>query len=303
MTKPTITYGHRFLDDCNKLTGLTYGDWTETDIGNLLTSSVSVDDYFVMVRTAGATEAYLSYPSEAGANNLSISTLVYTKIYWRYQTSNSNIKAKIVLVFSDATTQTVLNETSSLSFTTGSATITSGKTIDHIRLHANTAAGTILYDFVLICKNIFTFPNTQYGTEFTPPPRYAMIPIPSRIVDITQNLGSESATFTASSNLDIGRLATTLSTCTGDDWKRPQGLDSEYQTDYVKGEVFLDIAHNTVTEPFQWLNTGKQQFKVTLDTLRFPEHSDSHTLDLTFKEYSRSSKSNESYVERFGLNL
>jgi hypothetical protein len=294
MTKPTITFGHGFLSDCNKLTGLTYGDWTETDLGTLLSSSVTYDDYFVMVRTAGATEAYLSYPDEGGADNLSLSSLVYTTIYWRYQTSNSNIKAKIVLVFSDATTQTVLDETSSLSFITGSATITSGKTIDHIRLYANAAAGTIVYDFVLICKNIFTFPNTEFGTEFTPPPRNVDIEIPGRTTDITQNLGSPNAIFTASCNLDISNAT--------DDWKRPQGTLSP-KTDYVKGEVFLDLAHNTVTEPFQWLDTGKEQFKVTLDTLRFPEHSDSHTVDLTFKEYSRSSKSNESYVERFGLNL
>ena len=302
MTKPTITYGHGFLTDCNNATG-----WVETEDGNVASLTVDHDDWFhIYVTSSGGNKVYyISYPDEAGATNLSLSSTVYTKIFFRYVTGSATvIKAKIVLVFSDATTQTVLAETNTGDhFLTGSTTITSGKIIDHIRLYANGATGNVWYDFALICKDIFTFPNTQYGTEFTPPPRYAMIPIPSRIVDITQNLGSESATFTTSSNLDIGRLSTTPGTCTGDDWKRPQGIDSEYQTDYVKGEVFLDIAHNTVTEPFQWLNTGKQQFKVTLDTLRFPEHSDSHTLDLTFKEYSRSSKSNGSYVERFGLNL
>jgi hypothetical protein len=283
LTKPTITCGHGFCDDCSKLTGLTYGDWTETDTGNLLTPTVTFDDYFHLTRAAGASEAYLSYPSEAGADNLGLSSTVYTVIYYRYQTSNLDVKAKIVLIFSDATTQTILDETSSTTMKTGFTYITTGKTIDHIRLYANAAVGTVVYDFVLICKSIFTFPNTQYGSEFNPPPRYAMIPIPSRVSDVTQNLGSESATWTASCNLDKGS------------WKR--------SGDYVNGEVFMDIAHNSYQEPFQWLDTGKEQFKVTLDTLRFPEHSDSHTLDLTFKEYSRSSKSNESYVERFGLNL
>jgi len=305
MTKPTITYGHGFLDDCNKLTGLTYGDWTETDTGALLSSAVSVDDYFVLTRTAGVAEAFLSYPDEGGANNLNLSPSIYTKIYWRFKTSSSNLKAKIMLIDSGGHGQTVLPETSSTLFTVGSATINFGDAdlLDHIRLYANalaSATGTVTYDFVLVCKNIFVFPNTQYGTEFTPPARYADIEIPSRITDVTQNLGSPSATFTASCNLDIGRLTTTSGTCTGDDWKRPQGVDAVYQTDFMKGEVFVDISHNSVTEPFQWLDTGKQRFKVTLRTPRFPEHSDSHTLDLEFREYSRSSKSNESYLERFG---
>ncbi len=290
MTKPTVTFGHGILDDCNKLTGLTYGDWTETDSGALLSSVVSVDDYFVLTRSAGATEAYLSYPSEAGANNLGLSSSVYTKIFYRYKTSNSSIKAKIVLVFSDATIQTVLAETSNTTFTAGSVTITSAKTIDHIRLYANSAAGTVTYDFVLICKGNFTFPNTEFGTEFTPPARYADIEIPSRITDVTQNLGSPSATWTASCNLDVANAT--------DDWKRPQGTVTP-KTDYVKGEVFMDIVHNSYQEPFQWLDTGKHQFKVTLRIPSFPELSDSHTLDLTFKEYSRSSKTNESYEERF----
>ena len=309
MTTPTITYGHGFCDDCNKLTGLTYGSWTETDTGTLLAESVAHDDYFVLVRSAGAAEAYLSYPDEGGANNLSLSTTVYTRIFWRYQTSNSNVKAKIVLVFTGAEgTQTVLDETSSTSFTTGSATITSGKTIDHIRLYANSAAGTINYDFVLICKNVFAFPNTIHGLEFTPPPRYANIEIPSRVTDITQNLGSRSATVRVGCNLDRGLLDTTIPICAahptelcGDDWKRPQGVLAKYQTDKEKGEVFLDIAHNSYAEPFQWLDTGKYRFKVTLEEPVFREQSNEHTLDLLFREYSRSSKSNESYAERFSI--
>lgn len=293
-------------------TGDTYklSKWAETDTGTLLTEAVTNDDYFVLTRTAGAQEAYISYPTE-GTNhtvNLTLSPSVYTKIFWRFKTSSSNLKAKIGLVDSGGHEQIVLPESSSTLFTVGSATIDfdDADLLDHIRLYANalaSATGTVTYDFVLVCKNIFVFPNTQYGTEFNPPPRYAMIPIPSRIVDITQNLGSESATFTASCNLDIGKLLTTPSAVVESDWKRPQGQDTKATDENMNGQVFVDISHNSITEPFQWLDMGKQQFKVTLDTLRFPEHSDSHTLDLTFKEYSRSNKSNESYIERFGLNL
>jgi len=143
------------------------------------------------------------------------------------------------------------------------------------------------YEFVLLHKGTFTFPNVGHGLEFTPPPRYAVIPIFGRVGDVTQGGGSESATVTCSCDLDIG------------DWKRTN--------DYVDGEVFCDIAHNTSSEPWQWLDTGYEQFKATLENPVFRRsvsgNKAQHILDLLFREYRLSDASNESYVERFGLNL
>jgi hypothetical protein len=270
----------------------------------LLSSAVSVDDYFVLTRGAGAPEAYLSYPDEGGADNLSLSPATYTKLFWRYK-SSSGAEAKIVLVDSGGHTQTILAESSSTLFTVGYDTIDFGDAdlLDHIRFYANTAAGTVTYDFGLVCKDIFTLPNTQHGLDFTPSPRYAQIEIPSRISDITQNLGSKSATVQASCNLDIGKLPTTAAAVVASDWLRPQGTDTKDTNEVMKGQVFVDIAHNSNTEPFQWLDTGEQQFKVTLEEPVFRHQANEHVLDLVFREYSRSSKSNETYVERFGLNL
>jgi len=161
---------------------------------------------------------------------------------------------------------------------------------------ADNANGTsqVYYDFLLIHKGTFTFPNVAYGLDFTPPPRYATIPIPSRVGDITQGLGSESATVTASCDLNIDNAT--------NDWKRPQGTLSP-KTDYVNGEVFMEIAHRTYTEPWQWLDTGTEQFKVTLENPVFRRMGKGHVLDLLFREYRLGCASNEYYYERFGLNL
>jgi len=144
-------------------------------------------------------------------------------------------------------------------------------------------------------KGTFTFPNVGHGLEYTPPPRYAIIPIPSRVGDITQGLGSELATVRASCDLDIGT------------WKRlvANGYSAD---DYVDGQVFDEISHRTYTEPWQWLNTGTgRQFKATLETPVFryatSGNKTTHILDLLFREYRLSDASNESHVERFGLNL
>jgi hypothetical protein len=72
----------------------------------------------------------------------------------------------------------------------------------------------------------------------------------------------------------------------------------------MNGQVFIDIAHNSYQEPWQWIDFEDPpiQMKVTLDEPDFG-FEERRTFDLIFKEASRASKSNESYVERFGLNL
>jgi len=300
LTKPTITYGHGFLTDCNDATGWTKFLVNMTDPQTSLT--VDKDDIFILEGVCDSSyDEYVYYLKDIP----NISSNVYTTylVRWKTSVASNGLGAKVRLIFTSGN-QDIIGATApefSTSWKLSSGTITAGKTIDQIAIFADDypdtiATGTyqVYIDFIMLCKGLFTFPNTQFGSEFNPPPRCSLTPIPSRISDLTQNLGSPSATWTASCNLDISNAT--------DDWKRPQNILSP-KTDYVKGEVFFDIAHNSYQEPFQWLDTGKEQFKVTLDTLRFPERSDSHTLDLTFKEYSRSSKSNESYVERFGLNL
>lgn len=277
MAKPKITCGHGFLDDGNDA-----GVWVEVENGNVGTCTSVYDDYlYINITSSSGNKIYYVF-----RNITNISSDVYTKCLFRYKTAGAT-KAKIVLSFSDESTQTVLDETSSSFWNVGIASVTSGKLIDTIYLYANAGVGSVYYDFVLLCKNQFEFPNAEHR-QFTPPPRYAILKPPTRVGDITQNLGSESATFTCTCNLDVE--SETLS------WKRAG--------DYMKGEVFIDIAHNSYREPWQWLDTGLgQQFKATLENLVFHFDGENHRLDLLFREYSRSNKSYESHVERFGLNL
>lgn len=313
--EPSITYGHGKVYDNYDAT---LWDYTNHLGGATCAVSNDNDEYIKMNISAGAGTTYIH-----NLTALALPPSLYPKIFWRYKTSiDTNIKAQIILEDSSGHPQTVLSNASSTTFTVGSATIDFGDvdTLSYIRLYANSDVGDVHYDFVLVCEGVFTFPNTMYGLDFTPPPRYANIEIPSRVTDITQNLGSKNATVHASCNLDRARLNTTLSTCTGNDWKRPQGVDSQFQTDVMKGQVFIDIAHNSNVEPFQWLDMGKieigtppppvkeevlPKFKVTLEEPVFHRESAAHRLELLLKEYSRcnKTKSNESYVERFGLNL
>lgn len=310
MTNPSITHTHGYLIDT-----ITVADWTESrtlmGVGDA-ELSVLYDDV-IQIKAVSDSTGELEECWYSLTTPIAVSPIVYPKLLFRWKTSDPSLGfgAKIRIKYATGPTyQTVLGESSpeySTTWKIGTADLLQDKgDITNIFFHAAEDAadnpnGTyyVYYDFLLIHAGTFTFPNVAHDLDFRPPPRYAIIPIPGRVGDITQNLGSELATVTCSCDLDRGDEAFTDTLVSK--WKRPQG--EETKTDYVNGEVFVEIAHRSYTEPFQWLDTGKHQFKVTLDDPVFRYAKTGTILDLLFREYRRSSASNETYVERFGLNL
>jgi hypothetical protein len=289
LTKPSITFGHGVQVDCNRTSGGAEGTWAEegAEAANG-TFSVLYDDYFDLENTGGAVD----YGIYSGTD-LTLDTDLYKYIKIRYKTSSASIKAKVVAEFTGAEgTQTVLAETSSTTFTVATVALDSGKTLDHLHLWANDAVGHVYYDFVFVYKNLFTFPNTQFGKHWIAPQRNVFLDIVSRVTNLYQNLGSYSARFECSCNLDRGT------------WKRliANGYDAN---DYVNAQIVDEISHNSFQNSWNWLNTGMgRQFKVVLDREpTFNDLSDRHSLDLVFREYRRSSASGETEIERFGMNL
>jgi hypothetical protein len=211
--------------------------------------------------------------------NIALSSTLYTKIVVRYKTS-SNSKAKVVIVFNDASTQTVLDQTSSTTWATAVVTITTAKTIDHIRLHADSGTGNVYYDYVAIYKGTFTFPNVT-KLDFNPTSRNITVEIPSAIASGNQNLGANSATVEITCDYDIE--TTTYS------WKRDGDTDN--------GDIFLDVMNTQGTYPWQMLVFGNKQFRVMLDGA--PTKNFDGTTTLSFREYSDTNKANETYAERF----
>lgn len=175
----------------------------------------------------------------------------------------------------------------STEWTVTSGTLAAGKTVASIQLYADdypntVAAGTfnVYFDYVLFYGNNFTLPNVAYGLLMDFPPRESLLRQWNRDTDITAHGGSESALINIGCDLDQG------------DWKR--------DGDEIDGEVFLDILHNRTNEPWQWLDTGSHQFKVTVHP-KFDLVG--RRLDLELREYSLKDKDTESYVERYGIGL
>jgi hypothetical protein len=254
------------------------------------------DVYMITAVPDTAGDEFCSYYKDL--SSLALSTTLYTKFLVRWKTSvgSNGMGIRVKVTFDDASDQLIVGSTNpefSQTWTVTAGTLTTGKTIDKVYIYADDypdsvgdgAPGTNYYvycDFIFFYKANFTLPNYP-ELELSLPPRYAIIPIPSRVGDITQNLGSESTTVRIPCDLNIG------------DWTR--------SGDYVDGEVFYEIAHGSSINAWNWLSTSKEQFKVTLETPVVRRSQNAQTLDLLFREYRRSDAANETWVERFGLNL
>ena len=271
-------------------------NWAETENGNTATIDTYVDDWLgiTVSASAGANKlVHYSYPSEATnhTSNLGILTTDYTKIRWRYICSTSSVKAQIIAVFASGT-QTVLTATNNVGWTVGSATLDTDKgVLDHIRLYATAAEGTVYYDFIQVYKGDFTFPNVV-GIEDSFQRRDATTGIPGMGGDSTQGLGTQSAEFDMTFDLTVSNDY--------NDWKRPQGTLAG-KTDYKNGQVFWEIVHRAYIDPWVWIDTETDQFKATVSIQREERRGDTHTLTLHVAEVRESSANSEYIYQRLGM--
>lgn len=291
----TISYGHGYLEDCYSKT---VKSWSEYGSPTLTDTSMAVqnNDYFRVTGTAAATDKY-TYFLDSGN---SVSTTLYPKYLVRLRTSESSsgLGAKVLLDFVEGgpTLQWIIGgeDTTegdpefSTSWKLFSGDITGSRTIQTVRLYATSDAACtaewVEYDFILFYKGDFTIPNFQGGMLLDLRPRYVYLPVPGKMADSTQNLGGESAEWQFGCDLDQNT------------WKRTN--------DDVDGQVFMDIAHNSGSEPWQWFDDGERQLKVTVHPKfhwREIGGNATRSLDVLLREYSLGDKSVETVVERFSL--
>lgn len=291
----SISYGHGHLNDCTTTTG-----YTKTDTGNTSTFTVEHGDYFKLNVTNAAAPKITTVVNDDDID-LDVGTdELHKKIRYRYRCSNNDIKAKILIEMDGGggTQQTVLAETNSITWKVGTYTITGASDkLDHIFVYANGAEGIVYYDYIIVYEGDFTFPNGAYGIRGSIPNRNIFLEVPSRQTDITQMLGSKNFEF------NIGcDLANSF-------WTKDGLAVHPTGTDYVKGQVFYEIAHNAKTEPWQWLITEREQMKVTLEPPSFIREASgdklTDRLDLLFREYRLSDAGNglETAISRWGLDL
>ena len=273
MSWPTITYGKTWQTDCEAITG-----FTKTDNGNTSTFTSVYGDYFMLDVTVKAGAEETKVVNDVDIDSSTAST-AFSQIMWRYKCSNALIKAKVIAEFDDATTQEVMADTTSQSWTVGLATLTPAKTLDHIRLYADHAVGTVYYDFVIVFQGTFTFPGANLVELVGPPPRKANIPIPGKDGLAPQNLGSEPAQVRISADMDTS-------------------------TTWNLGKVFDQISHDLSSDLWQWLTlpAHDRQFKATLaEAPRYPFENCKLRLELLFEEYKLAdARALENYAERFG---
>lgn len=270
----SLSYYPGWMHDCDSLTG-----WSETELGSAGSVSVLYGDIFDLhITSASGDKTYLW----SNDDDLGLSSNTFKKFLFRYKTSDSSIKAMILLVFTGAEgTQIALPETSNMLWTFGSIDITPDKTIDHVYLYANQATGHVYYDFALIYASDYVLPNVTGRVEISDINRYADIPIPGRVGDISQYLGAELETIRVTGDMELG------------DWDTPKGDTLQWLYHYMK-----DM-------PWVWFSCDdpKRNYKVTLRsyTPHFEGGADGKDrYALVLKEYRLSDAGNEHWCERFG---
>jgi len=281
-----IGYGHGKLEQCQ--TAYT----SKVDSGDPLTAptcTVQKGGYF---RIQGTTDNVAAvegvYYYSADLTSEAVSTVTHDKWRLRYRTSvdTGGLGARVVLEFTDASTETIFGATLQYSETwkTVSGTITADKTLKYIRFYAyeESAVNTngtyyVDYDFLLLHTGTFTFPVT-IRSQLTLPTRYVDKVIPKRVGGITDELGSELAKIHLEGEMELGS-----------GWGSPAG------------QFMMWISHESHSESWQWFSSTRANFKVTTRDLVFTEAEGKVSFVWDLVEYRETDAADETYLERFGL--
>jgi len=285
MATPTLTLGHGEMDDCSTKTG-----WGAVQTGgNIIneTHTVLFGDVFKLdAECTDALDEYIYIEKDV----TNFSSTVYNNFLVRYYTSaaSNGLGAQVEVIFDDVTSEYVFGSTPQFSpvWTTATGTLTTGKTVDKIRLYAKdepdsvTGAHTVYFDFILFYNTKFVFPYVNGEVTVNTPQRYVDIPIPGRVGDITQYLGAENPVITVSGDMQIGS------------WNTP------------KGETLHRACVESHAYPWQWFTSDRVNCKVTLRNFSVTQPGGSDTkprYTLNMKLYSLSCGSNYEYFEWLGL--
>jgi len=229
-----------------------YGE-TVSGMGAAQASITStIGDYYTLVGICDDSgDEYCYY--ERDITNISSDTYTKFLVRWSTQSSSNALGARAQLVFTSGT-QDLLESTGipqfSTDWTTTTGTITSGKTIDKIRLYADDypnsiAAGThqVYYDFIMLYKDTWTIPFFK-TLDIDAVNVYADLHPWRRGGDITQFGGMESVKIRLEGDMQHGESS----------WGG---------TDLTYGEYLMLIHREMSSDPFQWFTSDLGNYKVT----------------------------------------
>lgn len=276
MTKPTITWGHGYLTDCDDATG-----WTETESSLVAALTVEDGDVFKIEGTCNdAGDEYVHYEKDI----TDISSTLYNKylVRWKTSAAANGLKAYISFEYDDASFDDV-DLGFSTSWTVSSGTIDTAKTLDKIRFGAtddpnSIDAGTfqVYYDFLMVHVGTFTFPFVDGTEDISLQNNIVYVKIPRRVGNITQYQGADSPIIRLNGKMD-----------TNTSWAA-----SGYTT---LGFDLMRILKEMHKDPFQWLTTDllgtSGGCKVTMPKLKISKVAGSKSQrlwELEMRNYSKS---------------
>lgn len=253
MAKPTITYGEKYVNDCDDDT-----NWNEAVAGmGGAEASLTVDigDVFNLSATADdAGDEHVYYRKDISPN---VDGNIYSNFLIRWKTSvgSNGFGAKVIVEYDDASWEALIGGTNPEFSTTWKVTageMTSHKTIDAIKIFAddypnsfNGGVGNVYYDFIMFYDGIFTFPHVAPGgIQLAFPNRHVHLGVPGRGSPITQYIGAnEPITITLRGDM--------------------KNSETWGSANYKYGEYLLKVWRNQFDAPFHWFTSDRINCKVT----------------------------------------
>lgn len=238
MAKPSLTYDHGYLTDCEDKTS-----WTEDGSPTLTDTGLTVlyNDIFRLTGTASAADKKTYW--EYDITNITSASYPYFMVYYETSVGSVGLGAKVELVFTSGT-QTILDTDFSTTWKIASGTVTEGKTVDKVRFYAVSDAAcsgqSVSYDFLLLHAGIFNFPFVSGREQLDLVNTYADLMPPGRQGFISQYVGMESPLIQLSGEMD-----------TGSGWGTPDG------------EYLYKIWKLACSDPWQWFDSDLIKCKVT----------------------------------------
>lgn len=288
MTKPTLTYGHGILEDCDPTNLATYqSNEVRTNMLDAdATLTCQAGDIFRIDAVPDEAADENVYYQSANLTSLGISTTIYPKCMIRWKTSDiqesGGVGAKAQIVYTDDSGTWIVGDASTPEFSNRWVETTkdlpSGKTVKFIWLYADDYPNSVndgahhyvYFDFILIFQGVFTFPFVNIREQVDMENNVVYLKIPGRVGNITQYLGADSPTITFEGTMDT---------------------NSSWEYSDVKGFRFIQVWKEMHSDPWQWLTSDLINCKVTAPKLTLKKEAGSkspRTWSLQLRKYDLS---------------
>ena len=290
MGRPTISYDHKFTDNCNATTGWSADGAHET--GLAVTRTIQKSAYFQFsCVTDNVANEYAYY--ERDITNFTTTGTERYALRWKTEVASAGVGLKFEVVFTDGSQWLVGDATGPEFSTTWKNTyglLTSGKTVDKIRIWLDddpddcpSATYLVYVQYILLYGEDFTFPYVSKPLLLESTHREALLSPLSRGGNISQHFGMDSPVIVIAGTMD----------------------DNAAWSISPTGYKLYDINFSRDNVPWRFFRSNLGIFRVEpvsfpISELNPPEDGEKRSFEMRLRKYDEIDGAGQWYGEYYG---